>query len=383
MKNITILGSTGSIGVQSLAVCKNLGYKVIAISAGSSVALLEQQVREFCPKYAVLADEAAAAVLAERLEELPVTVLGGAEAICKIAALPENDMVLNAIVGIAGLRPTVAALSAGHNLALANKESLVAGGALVMELAQVRGARILPVDSEHSAIFQCLGGFEGRHKPLKLLLTASGGPFFGKKRDGLQAIRPEDALKHPNWSMGAKITIDSATMMNKGLEVIEAAWLFDVAPRDIEIVVQRESIVHSAVEFADHSVIAQLGVPDMKIPIQYALTYPERLPCEVPRLSLKEAAKLTFFEADPETFECLAACMEAAERGGLAPAVVNGANEQAVALFLAGKLSFLQIGALVRRALNEIDCAMEHYSLEDVFRADQMARDFVLRVGAN
>lgn len=379
LKKITILGSTGSIGVQSLQVCKNMGYHIVALSANNSIDQFEAQVREFCPQYAVLADEAAYNRFTRRVADLPIKVLYGVEGLCKIAALPQNDIVLNAIVGIAGLKPTLSALEAGHDLALANKESLVAGGKLVTELAEKRHVRIFPVDSEHSAIFQCLSGFEGHCKPQKIILTASGGPFFGKKRDELQNVELSDALNHPNWSMGAKITIDSATLMNKGLEVIEAVWLFGVSPKDIEIVVQRESIVHSAVEFADHSVIAQLGLPDMKIPIQYALTYPKRFPCEVPRLSLKDIAKLTFYEPDMETFECLAACIEAITRGGLYPAVVNGANEQAVKLFLAGKIPFLKIGELVRRALNEIDCPMEHYHLDDVFRADRLARDFVLQ----
>ncbi len=382
MKKVAILGSTGSIGIQSIAVCRAMGYRITALTANRSVDLLEEQVRAFRPSYAVLADEPAAQELARRLADLPVKVLGGEKGVCQVAALPENDIVLNAVVGIAGLRPTVAALEAGRDLALANKESLVAGGRLVTDLARKKRARILPVDSEHSAIFQCLGGFEGRNPPHKLLLTASGGPFFGKTREELQQVSALDALAHPNWEMGAKITIDSATLMNKGLEVIEAVRLFGMPPEQIEIIVQRESIIHSAVEFADGSVIAQMGVPDMKIPIQYALTYPKRLPCEVPRLSLTEIGRLTFYKPDCETFECLGACLEAIRRDGLYPALVNGANEQAVKLFLAGKISFLQIGALVRRALNEINCAKEHYDLEDVFQVDRMARDFVLREAA-
>ena len=379
MRHITILGSTGSIGVQSLDVCKQLGYKVIAISANTSVDIFEKQVREFAPEYAVLMDEAAAEVLEKRLLCFPTKVLSGAEAICKIASLPKNDIVLNAIVGIAGLRPTVAALSCGCDVALANKESLVTGGKLVTELSKKTGARILPVDSEHSAIFQCIGGFDVQNKPKKLLLTASGGPFFGKTRADLDEITKDEALKHPNWSMGAKITIDSATMMNKGLEVIEAVWLFDILPRNIEVVVHRESIIHSAVEFADNSVIAQMGVPDMKIPIQYALTYPKRLPCEVKQLSLKDIKSLSFYEPDSQTFECLPVCISAITKGGLAPAIVNGANEKAVELFLEDKIHFLQIGTLVRRALNEIHLDKEEYELEDVFTADAMSREFVTK----
>lgn len=384
MRHITVLGSTGSIGVQTLEVCEKLGYIVLALSANYNVEKLERQVRRFKPKYAVMANAGAAKELTALLADMPeVKVLAGAQALCDVAALPQNDIVLNAIVGIAGLRPTVAALTKGCDVALANKESLVTGGKLVTKLALQTGARILPVDSEHSAIFQCIGGFDIVNKPKKLLLTASGGPFFGKNRAELQSMKKEHALKHPNWSMGAKITIDSATMMNKGLEVIEAVWLFGVLPRDIEILVQRESIIHSAVEFADNSIIAQLGVPDMKIPIQYALTYPKRLPCEAPALSLKDIARLTFYEPDYQTFECLSVCIEAITKGGLAPAVVNGANEQAVELFLQDKIEFLQIGRLVRRALNEIPATKEEYELEDIFSADETARKFVLNAVSN
>ena len=376
-KQVVILGSTGSIGIQSLAVCKALGYRVLAIVANSSVDEMERQIREYRPRFAYLSNDEARADLRNRLVGFPVDIPEDRDAACMLAALPQADVVLNALVGIAGLRPTIAALEAGHDLALANKESLVTGGRLITELAQKKGVHILPVDSEHSAIFQCLGGFEGKCKPKKLILTASGGPFFQKKREELLEIGPAQALRHPNWSMGAKITIDSATLMNKGLEVIEAVWLFGLPAKEIEIVVQRESIIHSAVEFDDYSVIAQLGVPDMKIPIQYALTYPERYPCDVPRLSLTQCGRLTFFEPDMETFECLPACIEAIHRGGLYPALVNGANEQAVALFLQEKIKFLQIGELVRRALNEIPVKQEQYRLEDVFDADRAARAFV------
>ena len=378
-KKIVLLGSTGSIGVQSLEVCSALGFEVLALAAHSSVEKLEEQIRAFRPRYAYLSDDNARAALRERVRDVDVTIPEEPDALCTLAALPEAELVLNALVGIAGLRPTVAALGAGHDLALANKESLVTGGRLVTQLAQKTGARILPVDSEHSAIFQCIGGFEGKCRPQKLILTASGGPFFGKKREQLTEIGPAQALRHPNWSMGAKITIDSATLMNKGLEVIEAVWLFGIPASDIEIVVQRESIIHSAVEFTDYSVVAQLGMPDMKIPIQYALTYPERFPCAVQRLSLSQIGQLTFYEPDLETFECLPACIEAIKRGGLYPALVNGANEQAVALFLQEKIKFLEIGALVRRALNEIPLGQEDYGLEDVFAADGAARKFVLQ----
>ncbi|MEG1428619.1 MAG: 1-deoxy-D-xylulose-5-phosphate reductoisomerase [Hydrogenoanaerobacterium sp.] len=377
MREITILGSTGSIGRQALEVCKALGYRVLALSANKNINILQKQIYDYKPKYAVLADKACAEELKMRLKGSETIVLGGAEAVCTVASLPQNDIVLNAIVGIAGLRPTVAALSRGCDIALANKESLVTGGKLVTELAKKTGARILPVDSEHSAIFQCIGGFDVQNKPKKLLLTASGGPFFGKTRPELQGVKKEAALKHPNWSMGAKITIDSATMMNKGLEVIEAVWLFGILPRNIEVVVQRESIIHSAVEFEDNSVIAQMGVPDMKIPIQYALTYPKRLPCKVEQLSLTSIGKLSFFKPDTQTFECLSVCIDAITKGGLAPAIVNGANEQAVELFLDDKIEFLQIGTLVRRALNELLVFKEEYELEDIFEADELAREFV------
>lgn len=378
-KKMVLLGSTGSIGVQSLEVCKALGYEVLALAAHSSVDKMEEQIRAFAPRYAYLSDDAARKALRERVRDVAVQIPEEPDALCTLAALPEAELVLNALVGIAGLRPTVAALTAGHDLALANKESLVTGGRLVTKLAQEKGVRILPVDSEHSAIFQCLGGFEGKCSPRKIILTASGGPFFGKKRAELTEIGPAQALKHPNWSMGAKITIDSATLMNKGLEVIEAVWLFGLPASDIEIVVQRESVIHSAVEFADCSVIAQLGVPDMKIPIQYALTYPERFACAVEPLSLTKLGQLTFFAPDMETFECLPACIEAIGRGGLYPALVNGANEQAVELFLQEKIKFLEIGTLVRRVLNEIPLGQEDYGLEDVFAADRAARNFVLQ----
>ena len=320
-RSISILGSTGSIGRQALDVVRAGGWRVAALTAAGNIELLEEQIREFRPALAAVADEKKAETLRIRVADTATRVLGGAAAVCEAAAAPEASLVLNAVVGIAGLRPTLSAIQAGKTIALANKETLVAGGDLVMARAAEKGVEILPVDSEHSAIFQCLQG-SPRKALRKILLTASGGPFFGMKREDLARVRPADALRHPNWAMGAKITIDSATMMNKGLEVIEACHLFGVGPEDIEIVVHRESIVHSAVEFADGAVIAQLGAPDMRLPIQYAMTYPERLPCPGRRLSLVEIGKLTFFPPDCDTFTCLSACLAAAgagQRGGGGP----------------------------------------------------------------
>ena len=355
-KSLVLLGSTGSIGVQALEVAPGAGYTVTGLAAGSRVAPFEEQVRRFRPAAAAMYDEKAAADLRVRVRDLPVRVLAGMEGLCELAALPEADMVLNAVVGMVGLRPTLAAVEAGHDVALANKETLVAGGALVMDAAARRGVHLLPVDSEHSAIFQCLQGapphtgIEDRALA-RLILTASGGPFFGRTAAQLETVTVEEALHHPNWSMGAKITVDSATMMNKGLELIEAHWLFSVPPECIDVVVHRESVVHSLVEYADHSVIAQLGVPDMRIPIQYALTWPRRLPSPVPRLDLAAFARLTFYAPDDAAFPAVNLCREALRRGGLYPAAVNAANEQAVALFLEGKIGFMQIARLAAGAL--------------------------------
>ncbi len=377
MKKISLMGSTGSIGTQALDVCRKNGYTVAALSAASNIKLLERQVREFRVPVAAVYDKIAYQSLKLSLADTPVRVLAGEEGVCEAASLNECDTVLNAVVGIAGLRPTMAAISAKKTLALANKESLVAGGALVMQAAKNNGVSILPVDSEHSAIFQCLAGNNNSDELIKIILTASGGPFFGMTREQLVVVTREQALRHPNWDMGAKITIDSATMMNKGLEIIEAAWLFDVSPQQIEVVVHRESIIHSAVEFIDGSVIAQLGVPDMRLPIQYALTYPNRLPCPSHRLSLTQCGTLTFFEPDYDTFLCLSAAKQALSLGGLAPCIVNGANEQAVALFLNGQIRFIDIGELVYGALHQLPHGTAH-NVEDVFSADKAAREYVL-----
>lgn len=325
-------------------------------------------------------DPQAAADLKIRLADTNTQVLCGMEGLCRIAALPENDLVLNSVVGMIGLRPTLAAIEAGNELALANKETLVAGGQLVMEAARRKKVRILPVDSEHSAIFQCLQGNPKKDALHKIILTASGGPFFGKKREELEQVTVKQALRHPNWVMGAKLTIDSSTLMNKGLEVIEASWLFQKSVDAIEVVIHRESVIHSMVEYADGSCIAQLGVPDMQIPIQYAMTYPNRVPSGVKPLSLADYGQLTFYRPDLETFSCLRVCMDALRMGGLYPCAANAANEEAVALFREEKIRFLQIGELVEKAAFAQHMPLE-YTLEDVFWAEREARRFVREHG--
>ena len=379
-KRITILGSTGSIGTQAVQVVRRLWYRVEAISANTSIDLAEQQARAFSPRYAVMMDPQAAADLKIRLADTNTQVLCGMEGLCRIAALPENDLVLNSVVGMIGLRPTLAAIEAGNELALANKETLVAGGQLVMEAARRKKVRILPVDSEHSAIFQCLQGNPKKDALHKIILTASGGPFFGKKREELEQVTVKQALRHPNWVMGAKLTIDSSTLMNKGLEVIEASWLFQKSVDAIEVVIHRESVIHSMVEYADGSCIAQLGVPDMQIPIQYAMTYPNRVPSGVKSLSLADYGQLTFYRPDLETFSCLRVCMDALRMGGLYPCAANAANEEAVALFREEKIRFLQIGELVEKAAFAQHMPLE-YTLEDVFWAEREARRFVREHG--
>ena len=377
-KRVSVLGSTGSIGTQTLDVARALGFSVPVLAAHSNIVLLEAQIRAFRPAVAVVFDEKKAAQLKLSVADLPVRVLAGMEGLCEAAAYEQTDVVLNAVVGMVGLQPTLCAIEAGKDLALANKETLVAGGALVMNAAREKGVRMLPVDSEHSAIFQCLQGCPPGRPLHKIILTASGGPFFGKTAEELRTITPEQALKHPNWDMGSKITIDSASLMNKGLEIIEAAWLFDMSVENIDVVVHRESVIHSLIEYNDHSVIAQLGVPDMKIPIQFALTYPERVDCAVRPLNLIEYGALTFYPPDEETFLCLKACKKAIQRGGLAPAAANGANEAANRLFQEGKIGFLQIGTLVMEAMErqpDAPCAR----LEDVLEADRQARDYVHR----
>ena len=380
MKKLSLLGSTGSIGTQALQVVQNLReqgekWEVAALAARSSVNRLEEQARKFHPEVVAVFDEGAALSLRQSLRDTDIQVLSGMEGLCEAAAWPGADLTLNAVVGMVGLQPTLAALQAGKSLALANKETLVAGGAIVMEAARKRNLPILPVDSEHSAIFQCLQGCPERGALKKLVLTASGGPFFGRSRQELAEVTREQALRHPNWDMGAKITIDSATMMNKGLEVMEASWLFDLPEHRIEVVVHRESVIHSMVEYQDNAVVAQLGVPDMAVPIQYALTYPRRMPSPAGELDLCALGKLTFYPPDREAFPCLELCREALRRGGLVPAAANGANEQAVALFLEGKIGFLDIPRLVEAAMDRQ--APGVVTLETVLEADREARAFV------
>ncbi len=375
IKNISVLGSTGSIGTQTLDVARNLGLQVNALSAHSSIELLEEQIREFKPRLAVVFEETKAKELRLSIADTSTKVLSGMDGLLELAG-DDSDLMVNAIVGMVGLAPTLEAINSGKDIAFANKETLVAGGELVMNAVKEHGVRLLPVDSEHSAIFQCLQAAPPSKEIKKILLTASGGPFFGKTADQLKDVTVEQALAHPNWSMGAKITIDSATMMNKGLEIIEAAWLFDTDPDDIEVVVHRESIIHSMIEFTDNSVLAQLGMPDMRIPIQYAITYPERYPSPVAELDWTKLSRMTFYSADDTTFKCLAACKKAMKKGGLYPAVANGANEVANRLFRDCKISFLDIGELVTSAVDNIDVTSAA-CLDDVLRADKAAREYV------
>ena len=374
-KKVSILGSTGSIGTQSLEVCEKHGFEIVALAAHSSVDMLEEQARKFRPKYVGIYSEEKYADLKQRLADTDTEVLCGMEGLCTIAALEENDIVLNSVVGMVGLLPTLTAIKAGKDVALANKETLVAGGELVMSLAAEKGVKIYPIDSEHSAIFQCLQGNK-REQLSKILLTASGGPFFGWTYDQLRTVTKAQALKHPNWDMGAKITIDSATLMNKGLEFIEARWLFDLRPDQIEIIVHRQSVIHSAVEYNDYSVIAQLGVPDMKIPIQYALLYPDRMECPTKRLSLTDYGTLTFAKPDIETFKCLGTAIKAIGLGGAYPCLVNSANEEAVRAFLNDEIQFIDIGEIVSSVPDHF-APSEIRSYEDVMEADRRAREYV------
>ena len=370
------MGSTGSIGTQALDVVTKRDYEVVALTASKNVAEIEKQIRQYKPRFAAMADEKAAADLKLAVADTDTKVLSGMEGVCECASLSQADTVLNSVVGIAGLRPTLCAIEQGKNIALANKETLVAGGELVMGKAKEKGVAILPVDSEHSAIFQCLQGMNKKDELKSIILTASGGPFFGKTRDELKDVTVAQALKHPNWSMGAKITVDSATMMNKGLELIEAVWLFDVDPQKVDIVVHRESIIHSLIEYNDNSVIAQLGVPDMRIPIQYALTYPERYESPVKKLNLWDYPNLTFYKPDYDTFRCINLCREAITRGGLYPCIVNGANEMANELFREGKIGFLEIAELVSFAMENSENTVGG-SLEAILEADRNARELV------
>lgn len=376
INKISILGSTGSIGTQALDVVDNLGLQVTALTAATNTKMLEQQVRKYKPEIAVLFDEEKAKEFKISVADTNTKVFGGMNGLIEAATSEKAELVLNSVVGMVGLQPTIAAAKAKKDIALANKETLVAGGDLVTNSVKENNVKLLPVDSEHSAIFQCLQGMPEKSMLKKLILTASGGPFFGKTTEELKSVTVEQALNHPNWSMGAKITVDSASMMNKGLEIIEASRLFDVDGDHIDVVVHRESIIHSLIEYNDNSVIAQLGVPDMRIPIQYAITYPARYKSPVEELNLAKISKMTFFEPDYETFKCLNACKEALSRGGVATAIVNGANEEANAMFRDGKITFLEIGELVYSALNSIN-NFEAKTVEDILNVDNEARTFV------
>ena len=373
--NISILGSTGSIGTQTLDVARAYpGISVKAISARSNVKLLEEQIREFRPKLACVTDEKAASELKIKVADTDTKIVSGTDGLIDAATVDGADTVVTAVVGISGLLPTISAIEAGKNIALANKETLVCGGHIVMDAAKKKGVKILPVDSEHSAIFQSLQGNPKKIK--KILLTASGGPFFGKTRDELINIKPADALKHPNWDMGAKVTIDSSTLVNKGLEVIEAKWLFDVDIDKIEVLVHRQSVLHSAVMYEDNAVIAQLGTPDMKLPIQYALTYPDRLPMSGNELDFAKYPNLTFAHPDTETFYALELAKKAGREGGILPTVFNSADEVAVELFLKEKISYLEITESIGRAMEQVK-NIENPTIEQIFEADKFAREAV------
>ncbi len=379
MKKIGVMGATGSIGTQTLEIVRDNPdrLQITALAAGRNVDLLEKQVREFKPKLAVLWDEEAAASLKTKIADLPVEVAAGMDGLLKMAAMEEVETLVTAVVGMIGIRPTMEAIKNGKEIALANKETLVTAGHLIMPLAKEHGVRILPVDSEHSAIFQSLRG-EKRSQIRKILLTASGGPFRGKTKEELAHMTLEDALKHPNWSMGRKITVDSSTLVNKGLEVMEVKWLFDVPLEKIQVVVHPQSILHSAVEYDDGAVIGQMGVPDMKLPIQYALFYPDRLPLAGDKLDLFKVGTMTFEEPDPETFTGLKLAYEAARTGGSMPTVFNAANEEAVALFLDHKCKFLQIPEIIGKAMEQHKVIADP-DLTQILDTEKEARDFVRR----
>ncbi len=378
MKNIVVLGSTGSIGTQTLEIVRdNSDLKVVALAAGTNVSLMEEQVREFAPKVAVMWTEEAAKDLKVRIADLDVEVLSGMEGLLAISTHEECEVLVTAIVGMIGIRPTIAAINAGKTIALANKETLVTAGHIIMPLAKEKNVAILPVDSEHSAIFQSLQG-QPKDRLSKILLTASGGPFRGRKRDELLNIQVEDALKHPNWSMGRKITIDSATLCNKGLEVMEAKWLFDVDLDRIEVVVHPQSIIHSAVEYVDGGIMAQLGAPDMKLPIQYALFYPDRRPMSGKRVNFFDLGAMTFEKPDMDTFQGLKLAYEAAQIGGSMPTVYNAANEKAVSLFLNRKIKFLQIPEVIEACMqNHKNIVMP--SVDDILNTEAEAYDYIAK----
>ena len=378
MKKIAIIGSTGSIGTQTLAVVREQkDIEVTAVAAGSNTVLLEEQIREFKPKLAAVWEEEKAKDLRVRTADLDVKIVSGMEGLLEAAAEQEAEMVVTAVVGMLGIRPTVAAILAGKQIALANKETLVTAGHIIMPLAKENNVRILPVDSEHSAIFQSLQG-EDENEIHKIILTASGGPFRGKTKEELAHISPADALKHPNWSMGRKITVDSSTLVNKGLEVIEAKWLFDVRPEQIQVTVHPQSVIHSAVEWKDGAVIAQLGTPDMRLPIQYALYYPKRRTLSGKRLNFTELGTLTFEDADTDTFRGLALAYEALRRGGNAPVVFNAANEKAVAMFLDEKISFLAIPKIIEECMEE-SVFLENPDIEQILWTKDTVDQYIER----
>ena len=383
VKNVSILGSTGSIGRQSLDIISRLpDVRVTALTAGTSVELMAQQCREFLPALAVMSTEAAAQELKAQIADLPIEVCWGEDGLIKAATQPESDCVITAVVGMVGLKPTLAALKMGKRIGLANKETMVCAGELVMAEAKANHAEIIPVDSEHSAIYQCLMGSGDRREVKRLILTCSGGPFFALDKEQLKTVTKADALKHPNWKMGAKITIDCATLMNKGLEVIEAMRLYEMPLEQVDVVIHRQSVIHSMVEFVDGAVMAQMGTPDMRLPIQLALTYPERVICPVDPLDLVGCGALTFVKPDLDRFPCLALAMECAKKGGTACPAMNGANEEAVAMFLADEIGFYDIYRLVRQAVDAVPF-IQNPTLDEILESDRQARAAVRRLSQN
>ena len=376
VKCVSILGSTGSIGRQSLDIIDNLGLPVAALTAGTNVQRMAEQCRKYHPQLAVMATQEAAEALQAAISDLPIPVMHGEEGLIAAATIPEADCVITAVVGMVGLRPTLAAIRAGKRIGLANKETLVCAGELVMAEAKKNNVQIIPVDSEHSAIYQCLMGAGEKKEIKRILLTCSGGPFYGKSREELGTVTKADALRHPNWKMGPKITIDCATLMNKGLEVIEAMRLYELPLEQVDVLIHRQSIVHSMVEFVDGAVMAQLGSPDMRLPIQLAMTYPERLPCPAPALDLTTCGALTFTKPDMEAFPCLALARECAKRGGTACPAMNGANEEAVAMFLNDEIGFYDIYKLVKHAVDTVPF-IQNPTLEEILEADRLARQAV------
>lgn len=375
-KNIAVLGSTGSIGTQTLEVARDLNIKVNAISGNKNISLLEHQAREFKPEIIAVYDEKNAKELKENIRDLNIKVVPGIEGLCEISCMPKSDILVTAISGMIGLKPTITAIKSKKDIALANKETMVAGGSLVTNLAKENKIKILPVDSEHSAIFQCLQGCHDKKDLKKLILTASGGPFFGKTKEELKSVTLKDALKHPNWNMGAKITIDSATMMNKGLEIIEAVHLFDMPEDKIDVIVHRESIIHSMIEYKDGAILAQMGIPSMKLPIEYALTYPERKSSNTKPLDLLKIKNLSFYPPDDEVFEAINICKKAIKQGGNKPVIINSANEEAVGMFLQNKIKFTDITKVIKECENHFEYEKIN-NLEQILETDRKTREYV------